>query len=96
MAASNAPNVKAVVLLSPGLDFHGLQPAGAMVAFNKPALIVAAKDDAYSADSGLKLSKMDKYSSFDLLPQGGHGSRMILVHPELAKQIATWLHKAMP
>lgn len=91
----NAPSVKAIVALSPGLDFHGVKPAPAMTNLHKPALIIAARDDAYSADSGLKLSKMDKNASFDLLPNGGHGSQMFVAHPELPKQIATWLHKAM-
>ncbi|MBS1956765.1 MAG: alpha/beta fold hydrolase [Cyanobacteria bacterium SZAS-4] len=91
----SAPGVKAVVALSPGLDFHGLKPAAAMTNSRKPTLIVAARDDAYSADSGLKLSKMEKNTSFDLLPNGGHGSQMFAAHPELPKQIATWLHKAM-
>ena len=93
--AQNATSVKAVVALSPGLDFHGLKPADAMATLHKPALIIASKDDAYSAESGLKLSKMDKNTSFDLLPKGGHGSQMFAAHPELPKQIATWLHKAM-
>lgn len=93
--AQTAPGVKAVVALSPGLDFHGLKPATAMANLHKPTLIVAARDDAYSAESGLKLSKMEKNTSFDLLPNGGHGSQMFAAHPELPKQIATWLHKAM-
>ncbi|MBI2809245.1 MAG: alpha/beta fold hydrolase [Candidatus Melainabacteria bacterium] len=93
--AQNSASVKAVVALSPGLDFHGLKPGDVMTNLHKPALIIAARDDAYSADSGLKLSKMDKNSSFDLLPKGGHGSQMFAAHPELPKQIATWLHKAM-
>ncbi|CAN5613571.1 hypothetical protein BH10CYA1_BH10CYA1_12730 [soil metagenome] len=93
--AQSSASVKAVVALSPGLDFHGLKPAEALTNSHKPVLIVAARDDAYSADSGLKMSKMDKNSSFDLLPKGGHGSQMIAAHPELPKQIATWLHKAM-
>ncbi|RTL44124.1 MAG: alpha/beta fold hydrolase [Candidatus Melainabacteria bacterium] len=90
-----ASNVEAVVMLSPGVDFHGLKPAESMAGYHKPVLLVAAKDDTYSAESATQLSKMNKKSSLDILPQGGHGSQMFAAHPELAKQIATWLHKAM-
>jgi alpha-beta hydrolase superfamily lysophospholipase len=95
MQGINEPDLQAFVLLSPGLDFHGLKPDSAIKSLHKPALIVAAKDDSYSADSGLKLSKMNKNSSFDLLPSGGHGGQMLASHPDLNKQIATWLHKAV-
>jgi alpha-beta hydrolase superfamily lysophospholipase len=95
MQGINEPDLQALVLLSPGLDFHGLKPDSAMNSLHKPALIVAAKDDSYSADSGLKLSKMDKNGSFDLLASGGHGGQMLASHPDLNTQIATWLHKAV-
>lgn len=91
-----ASNVEAVVLLSPGLDFHGLKPDESMAKYHRPVLLVAAKDDQYSADSALKLSKMSTKASLDLLPNGGHGSQMFAAHPELPKQIASWLKKAMP
>jgi|688.fasta_scaffold114634_5 predicted alpha/beta-fold hydrolase len=96
MQSDMASNVVAAVLLSPGMDFHGLKPAESMTGYHKPVLIVAAKDDAYSADSAAKLSKMNKRASLDILPNGGHGYQMFVAHPELAKQIATWLHNAMP
>jgi pimeloyl-ACP methyl ester carboxylesterase len=94
--ARMAANIAAAVLLSPGMDFHGLKPAEAMAGYHKPVLLVAAKDDVYSADSALKLSKMNSKSTLDILPNGGHGYQMFVAHPELAKQIATWLHNAMP
>lgn len=96
MQARLASNVEAAVLISPGLEYHGLKPAESMAKYHKPVLLIAAKDDAYSADSATKLSKMNTKSSLDLIPRGGHGSQLLAAHPELAKQIATWLHTAMP
>ncbi|HEY9676531.1 MAG TPA: alpha/beta fold hydrolase [Drouetiella sp.] len=90
-------NVKAVIALSPGLNFHDLQPATVMPSLKRiPVLLLAAKNDSYSTDSVTKLSKMDPGSSLKILESGGHGYQMLVTHQELNSDIATWLHKAMP
>ena len=51
------PEVRAVALLSPGMDYKGITPADAVVSWgHRPALIVAAEKDGYSALSARKLA----------------------------------------
>lgn len=48
--------IQAVVLVSPGLDFHGVTTGPELDAYGKrPSLLVTAKGDSYSAMSGLTL-----------------------------------------
>jgi hypothetical protein len=51
------PEVKAVALLSPGMDYKGITPADAAGSYgSRPVLIVAAEKDGYSALSSRKLA----------------------------------------
>lgn len=72
------PKVAAAALLSPGLNYFGnMQTEPAIKKFgNRPLLLVAASDDAESADSIKKLkgaSANEKYESH-IYPIGGHGT----------------------
>ncbi len=77
IAAVEREEVRGVVLLSPGLDYRGVKTEPAATTLQKPVLIVASEDDAYSAMSSKKL--------YDLLPgkkelklfsTAGHGTYM--------------------
>lgn len=94
LVAASVPQVKSVVLLSPGLDYHGLKPAGAIKAFKGPTLIVASKDDSYSFSSSRDFAdsapgRIDR-KSFE---KSGHGTQMFARQPKLAEQIADWLFR---
>lgn len=96
IAADGDEVVKALILLSPGLDFHKLKPAEHMSRIRRPVLIIAAKDDPYSADSAKKLCQLAPATCrTNILPSGGHGTAMLVSHPELNAQIADWLQKAV-
>ena len=76
-AAENT-NIKAVALLSPGLNYFGNMPTGPAVKKygDRPLLLVAADDDAESAKSVKKLKEAganDKYE-VKIYPKGGHGT----------------------
>ena len=94
IAAAQNADVQAVVALSPGLKFHSLQPAGALASYHKPLLLVAAADDKYSYTTVTQLHSQDSTSQTVLYPTGGHGTKMLISHPDLNAQIATWLSKA--
>lgn len=79
IAAGRDPQTAFVVALSPGVDFRGLQPENDVVQIQKPVLLVAAKEDAYSYQSAAQLFGLlrtdDKKQLF--LKGGSHGTAML-------------------
>jgi dienelactone hydrolase len=76
--AADHPNVAAVALLSPGLNYFGNMPTEPAIKryADRPILLVAADDDKESADSVKKLKAdgaNDKYE-VQIYPKGGHGT----------------------
>jgi pimeloyl-ACP methyl ester carboxylesterase len=95
MVGADDPAVKALVLLSPGLDYRGIQPSSYFQRLGRPALLIAAKDDAYSADSVSKLKALAPGSTVSQVYEtGGHGTSLLASHPELTNNIANWLKQA--
>ncbi len=88
--AVNDPDVQTVVLLSPGLEYKGVNTEGTINLFQKPLLIVASKDDKYSADSSEMLASKNKNAKLVLYEAAGHGTSMF-VQKELAPTILSWL-----
>ncbi len=86
--AASDKDVATVILLSPGLDFHGISTANTK--FGKPFLIVASNDDQYSAQSGQQIANNNAYSKLVLFEDAGHGTNMF-VKPELSAMILQWL-----
>ena len=92
LAAQSDKRVKAIVLLSPGLDYRGLKPTEAMKRFHRPAYVIAGLDDGYSAKSSRQLvAAGGKEATLELLDMAGHGTDMFDSHPQLANKIALWL-----
>lgn len=76
--ASEHSDIKAVALLSPGLNYFGNMPTAPAVKKygDRPLLLVAADDDAESAKSVRQLKETganDKYE-VKICPKGGHGT----------------------
>ena len=84
--------VKGVVAISPGLDYHSLRPEIPAAAMRAPLLLVAAEDDAYSADSSRTLDGMAVNSTLLLYPTGGHGMLLFNWNPKVGKAIMSWLN----
>ncbi|MBI2637784.1 MAG: alpha/beta fold hydrolase [Candidatus Sungbacteria bacterium] len=93
---AESSEAKAAVLLSPGLDYRGIKtkPLIKKVSSGKAVYLVAADDDAYSAESIRKL--------FDEVPagvartmtvykSGGHGTTLFQTQPELIGEIEKWV-----
>ena len=80
--AADHPNVSAVALLSPGLDYFGKMPTEPAVKKygDRPLLLVAANDDADSADAVKKLAgdSNAKYQT-KIYDKGGHGTALFRV-----------------
>lgn len=95
ITAAKQPAIKTAVLLSPGLEYRGITTEDAIVAYGqRPILIVASQEDAYSASSSQRLEGLALGESRLILYQGGgHGMQMLVSEPELADIIFAWLEQ---
>ena len=75
------PKVKAVALLSPGLNYLGNLPIeDAVKNFgDRNLLLVAAEDDNESAETVKKLKQLDEKSETQIYQKGGHGTALFAV-----------------
>lgn len=96
--AAEHKEVVAVVLLSPGLDYHGIH-ADIWMNNLKPdqaVLLIASDDDVYSFTSVKALYERSsnlKTREVKLLTDAGHGTRMFDKNPEMVDEIVNWLKK---
>jgi Dienelactone hydrolase and related enzymes len=97
--AADNPKVKAVALLSPGLNYFGnmaTEPAIAKYG-NRPLLLVAAQDDTESADAVKKLSgngSNEKYQ-VKIYDKGGHGTGLFGARVGLEDLLEEFLTKSL-
>lgn len=93
--ASDHPQVRALILLSPGLEYRGVLSEPAMKRYGasrRPALIVSSTDDPYSADSSKRLKALaEARASLILYQRAGHGTRMLTQEKDLEGRIVSWL-----
>ena len=82
-----------MVLLSPGLNYKGITSGGALKAYgDRPVLIVAADDDRFGPRNAEALEGMAQGQvHYELLPEGGHGTRMLTRAPNLESLVMSWL-----
>lgn len=98
-AIAHHRNVHKGVLISPGLDYHGIatQPLVAAMPEGKQLLFIGAYDDDRVIDnvhevqllcdsipSGIAVTK-------ELVITGGHGTAILVNHPELIETIVTFI-----
>ncbi len=93
------PKVKAVALLSPGLNYFGNMPTEPAVKKygDRPLLLVAATDDQESADSVMKLKvagAKDKYE-IKIYEKGGHGTGLFKAEVGLQDLLEAFLTKSL-
>lgn len=97
--AAENPKVKAVALLSPGLNYFGNMPTEPSVKnFGSRALLmVAADDDAESADTVKKLEAVgasEKYET-QIYAKGGHGTSLFKARVGLEDLLEQFLTKSL-
>ena len=91
------PDIRAVVALSPGLDYRGVSTAELPAAYgDRPLLLVASEDDAYSADSVRALAESAANARVEVYATAGHGTNMFAAAPELTPLIIDWLDEQLP
>jgi pimeloyl-ACP methyl ester carboxylesterase len=90
--AAGDEDVKAVVLLSPGLDYRGVMTAPAMEMYGRPSLIAASEGDGYSADSCRELKEIaDDSSELKLYDGSEHGTNIFGPEPQLETEVISWI-----
>jgi dienelactone hydrolase len=97
--AADNPKVKAVALLSPGLNYFGnMQTEPAVKKYgDRPLLLIAANDDKESADSVTKLKiagANDRYEA-KIYDKGGHGTALLKAGVGLDDQLDEFLTKSL-
>ena len=87
------PDIQAVVLISPGLDYHGITTEPEMRSYVKrPSLLVTAEGDAYAAASCHTLKQIAPgYCDLREYPGAAHGTNLINASDEVVDQILYWL-----
>lgn len=92
--AAEDSEIKTIILLSPGLDYRGVKPDADVKDYgNRSMLIVASKDDEYSAASSKNLIELAVgKKELKLYENAGHGTKMFL-NTDLDKIIINWLRE---
>lgn len=93
---SENPNIKAAVLLSPGLNYRGV----ILENFKKEGLgekifVAAAQDDNPAVSAGRKLKEWYPNIYYLEYQSGGHGTDLFNSHPELKEKIIIWLREKL-
>ncbi|MEK6902938.1 MAG: alpha/beta fold hydrolase [archaeon] len=93
--ASNYPSTHGIVLLSPGINYRGVDVTTAMKNNTVSTLIIASNEDSYSAQSSQSLFSTLAISDKKLLlvENAGHGTAMLITKPELMDEILAWLNE---
>lgn len=89
--AANDTDIDVLVLLSPGLDYHGVKTEDSMKKYDRPVLIVVSNGDKYSASSSQRLYEIAPGKK-DLKVYSGaaHGTNMF-ANTDLNEVILNWL-----
>lgn len=95
LSAQELEGIRALVLLSPGINYFGVDVLPAAARFEGPILLVAAEDDRDSAGDARTLAKRHGGDSdLEIYHSGGHGTRLFGPRPEVKKRIVEFARKA--
>lgn len=92
-AAADHPEIMKIVLLSPGLDYHGVQtePFITKLSETVQVLLISSEGDGYSADSVRRLKELRPVSQLKLLPGSAHGTDLFQEVPSLPDEITQFI-----
>ena len=91
--AAKHPEVKALVLLSPGLSYHNIDTTRPMQEYGaRPVFMAASTEDEASYETVKTLEKIAAGPKKTvILTDAGHGAQMFQKDPKLLGQVADWL-----
>ena len=90
--AAGDKDIPAIVLLSPGFDYRGIQTEDAMVAYGgRPVFLIASEGDPYCAQTCEKLYSLAKGEKrLNIYPEYAHGT-WIITAQDSSSMIIDWL-----
>jgi alpha-beta hydrolase superfamily lysophospholipase len=87
--------IESMVLLSPGLDYHGVNAGLAVpdLTASQRLFVLASKDDEYAAASSEELFRTAPVAvkKIEIFQDAGHGTTMLERKPEYLQLLAAWL-----
>jgi pimeloyl-ACP methyl ester carboxylesterase len=96
LSAEQLEGVRALVLLSPGTNYFGVEVLGAASSFPGPILVVAAEDDRHSVESARVIAARHRGAGdLEIYSSGGHGTRLFDRRPRLTRRIVEFAVKAV-
>lgn len=95
--ALQSPDIQAVVMVSPGLDYNGISTEEAIKHLKDcPALLMACEGDAYGAMSASALkAAAPVFVELRSWPGAAHGTDLFAAHPESVQYILQWLNRIL-
>lgn len=92
-AAADAPDVKTVVLMSPGLNLSGVALSTAADKYgSRPMLVAVGLDDAYGLKTATWLEQHGTGARMvELVEAGGSGMRLLNKDPDLEGTLIAWI-----
>lgn len=96
---SHHRDVERAILLSPGLDYHGIlaQPIVAALPAGKRILCIGSRDDDRVTDNAQAIERIcdsappGVVATQEVVDTGGHGTAILASHPELIETILTFI-----
>ena len=96
LSAQEVEGVRALVLLSPGTNYFGVDVLGTARSFPGPILVVAAEDDRQAVESARVIAARHRGAGDpEIYRSGGHGTRLFGPRPQLKRRIVEFAAKAV-
>lgn len=98
VAATQHRQIKALVLLSPGLDYWRIRTEEAMLDYGeRPVLILCGEEDVYAASSSRLLFALAKGPrNLTIFQSSAHGTNLLRANPGVESHLLEWLAKHFP
>ena len=96
LSAEEVAGVRALVLLSPGTHYFGVDVVEAASSFPGPLLVVAAEDDRNAVENARTIAARHRGTDdLEIYGSGGHGTRLFGPRPQLKQRIVEFAEKAV-
>lgn len=95
-AGKNNPEVKALILMSPGLEFKGIDASRGLLEYDNPTLIMSNQDNKESHTQARHLYNwITGPKTLQVYEKIGEGADMIVNQPSVSDQIRDWLTQSL-
>jgi pimeloyl-ACP methyl ester carboxylesterase len=96
LSAEEVERVQALVLLSPGTNYFGVNVLEAASSFPGPLLAIAAEDDRNAVESARIIAARHRGTDdLEIYSSGGHGTRLFGPRPSVKRRIVEFARKAV-